>query len=76
MELLEQASAFENRKMSHMSMSDRVKASREAKALVLKINELYKKTRDPKLMDVMKLITVKKRKIEKRLNGITKKDIM
>ncbi|RIV44189.1 hypothetical protein [Flagellimonas pelagia] len=68
-ELLTQAEEFENRPMSHMSTSDRVEASREAKKLILSINEIYKKTKDSKLMDVMKSLTEKKRKIEKRLNG-------
>ena len=44
MDLLEQAAEFEKAKMSHMSTSDRVHASREAKRLVLAINEMYKKT--------------------------------
>jgi len=69
MDILKQAALFENAKMSHMSTSDRVAASREAKRLVLAINEIYKKTSDSKLMDTMKRITVKKRKIEKRLKG-------
>lgn len=67
--LLGKANAFEKRKMSHMSTSDRVLASREAKELVLAINEIYKKTKDSKLMDIMKRITEKKRKIDKRLKG-------
>ena len=68
-ELLLQAQDFEAMKMSHMSTSDRVKASRQAKELVLAINEIYKKTKDSKLMDAMKRITEKKRKIDKRLKG-------
>ena len=67
--LLEEATVFENAKMSHMSTSDRVVASREAKRLILAINEIYKQTKDSSLMDVMKRLTEKKRKIEKRLNG-------
>jgi len=67
--LLEEALEFENMKMSHMSTSDRVKASRKAKALILGINEIYKETKDASLMDAMKRLTEKKRKIEKRLNG-------
>ena len=67
--LLEQAHAFEQRKLSHMSTSDRVKASREVKQLILAINQFYKKNKDANLMDVMKRLTVKKRKIEKRLMG-------
>ena len=68
-ELLLQAQDFEDMKMSHMSTSDRVKASRQAKELVLAINEIYKKTKDTTLMDAMKRITEKKRKIDKRLKG-------
>lgn len=68
-ELLESAMEFENRTLSRMSTSDRVAASREAKQLILAINEIYKKTKDSTLMDVMKRLTVKKRKIEKRLKG-------
>ena len=68
-ELLEKADEFVGRTLSHMSTSDRVAASREAKALILSINEIYKETKEEKLMDVMKRITEKKKKIEKRLKG-------
>ncbi|PQJ16512.1 hypothetical protein [Aureicoccus marinus] len=68
-DLLSRASEFENRSLSHMSTSDRVAASREAKALILSINEVYKETKDAELMEVMKRLTEKKRKIEKRLKG-------
>lgn len=67
--LLKEAQQFESAKMSHMSTSDRVVASREAKRLVLAINEIYKKTQDASLMEMMKKITVKKQKIDKRLKG-------
>jgi len=69
MDILEEADIFENAKMSHMSTSDRVKASREAKRLILAINEIYKESKDASLMDVMKRLTAKKKKIEKRLMG-------
>ncbi len=69
MDFNEMADEFVNRKMSNMSTSDRVTASREAKDLILKINEVYKQTKDVKLMDLMKLITEKKKKIDKRLKG-------
>ncbi len=69
MELIRRAREFESMKMSNMSTSDRVAASREAKSLILALNEIYKKTKDAKLMDIMKLLTAKKRKIEKRLKG-------
>ena len=69
MDILEEASNFETAKMSHMSTSDRVTASREAKRLILEINEIYKKTKDENLMDVMKRLTAKKKRIEIRLKG-------
>lgn len=68
-ELFDEALEFENLKMSHMSTSDRVKASRKAKALVLALNEIFKVSKDPEIMDKMKAITEKKKKIDKRLNG-------
>ncbi|MCV6630222.1 MAG: hypothetical protein OIF50_10215 [Flavobacteriaceae bacterium] len=70
MELIQEAITFEKLKMSRMSTSDRVIASREAKRLILALNEVYKKTKDASLMDLMKRLTVKKKKIEKRLGGV------
>ena len=70
MSILEEAAAFEEAKMRNMSTSDRVAASREAKRLILALNEIYKQTKDASIMDVMKRLTEKKRKIEKRLGGI------
>jgi hypothetical protein len=52
-----------------MSTSDRVQASRDAKEIILAINEIYKKTKDAELMNLMKRLTEKKQKIEKRLKG-------
>lgn len=69
MKILEEAKAFEIAKMSNMTTSDRVTASREAKRLILGINELYKETQEPELMDLMKRLTEKKKKIEVRLKG-------
>ncbi|BAO77371.1 hypothetical protein WPG_3141 [Winogradskyella sp. PG-2] len=46
MDILQEATIFENAKMSHMSTSDRVIASRQAKRLVLAIHEIYKKIND------------------------------
>lgn len=69
MDILEEALVFENAKMSNMSTSDRVVASREAKRLILAINEIYKQTNDVELMDLMKRLTAKKKKIEVRLKG-------
>ncbi|GGX24348.1 hypothetical protein [Aquimarina muelleri] len=70
MELMKRALEFESRKMINMSTSDRVASSREAKELILALNEVYKETKDPEIMDVMKLLTAKKQKIEKRLKGL------
>lgn len=69
MDLMERVQEFENRKMSSMSTSDRVSASREVKALILEVNEVYKQNKSTELMDIMKRLTVKKKKIEKRLLG-------
>jgi len=69
MDTLEKAVEFENRKFSFKTTSDRILAAREAKDLILEVNELYKKEKDAKLMDLMKRLTVIKQKIEKRLKG-------
>lgn len=69
MDILNEAKAFEKAKMSNMSTSDRVVASREAKRLILAINEIYKNTKESELMDLMKRLTAKKKKIEIRLKG-------
>ena len=67
--LLIEAQEFEDMKMSNMSTSDRVKASRKGKSIIVGLNEFYKETKDEKIMDVMKRVTEKKQKIEKRLKG-------
>ena len=69
MDLIERALEFEQRKMRSLSTSDRVKLSREVKALILDLNQVYKENKDEKIMDIMKRLTVIKRKIEKRLKG-------
>ena len=69
MDLVNKAQEFEKRKMKSLSTSDRVKLSREAKALILELNEVYKVNKDENIMDIMKRLTAKKRKIEKRLKG-------
>lgn len=67
--IIEQAKQYCKISMKNLSTSDRVKFSRLGKKIVLAINSVYKKTKDPKLMDLMKLVTFKKRKIDKRLKG-------
>ncbi|MCB0461864.1 MAG: hypothetical protein KDC81_04095 [Flavobacteriaceae bacterium] len=69
MDIIDKALEFENQKRRSLSTSDRVKISREAKSLILGLNEIYKEKKDAKIMDIMKRLTVIKRKIEKRLNG-------
>jgi len=69
MDLINEAIEFEKSKMSNMSTSDRVAATREAKRLILALNEIYKKSQDTKIMDLMKCLTAKKKKIEIRLKG-------
>ena len=69
MDILKEATIFENAKMSHMTSSDRVLASRNAKRLILAINEIYKITKASTLMDVRKRLTAKKKRIDIRLKG-------
>ncbi|MFM1877790.1 MAG: hypothetical protein RLZZ241_656 [Bacteroidota bacterium] len=69
MDMLQRALEFENRKWSGITTSDRIQASRDLKQLILEINEVYKRSRDGHLMDLMKRLTAIKRKIETRLKG-------
>ncbi|PNQ72875.1 hypothetical protein C1T31_10000 [Hanstruepera neustonica] len=69
METIEKALEFEKRKRKSLSTSDRIKISREAKKLILELNQIYKKKKDEQIMDIMKRLTAIKRKVEKRLKG-------
>jgi hypothetical protein len=69
MDLIEKGLEFEKTKMRSLSTSDRVKLSREAKALILGLNKIYKEKKDESIMDLMKRLTTIKQKIEKRLKG-------
>lgn len=69
MDIIDRALEFEKRKMRSLSTSDRVKISREAKTLILDLNQIYKAKKDQKIMDIMKRLTIIKRKVEKRLRG-------
>ncbi len=66
MTLQQRALEFETRKFR--SRNDKIIASKEAKELILGLNEIYKQTTDSNLMDWIKRLTVIKRKVEKRLN--------
>ncbi|MCK0188414.1 hypothetical protein [Arenibacter sp. F20364] len=69
MDLINEALEFEQRKLRSLSTSDRIEISRKAKSLILGLNEIYKRKKDDKIMDIMKRLTVIKRKVEKRLKG-------
>lgn len=69
MDIIEEALVFEKQKTSFKTTSERIHASRKAKAMILGVNEIYKESQDPELMDLMKRLTVVKQKIEKRLKG-------
>ncbi|MEM9687619.1 MAG: hypothetical protein AAF934_11965 [Bacteroidota bacterium] len=69
MSTIEKALEFEQRSISFKTTSDRIVASREAKELILSLNEIYKQNKDSGIMDIMKRLTVIKRKIESRLKG-------
>lgn len=69
MSIVSKGKDFLERSLSFKDTSERIEASREVKSLILDINEIYKSSKDPKLMDLMKELTSIKQKIEKRLKG-------
>ncbi|GAA3552925.1 hypothetical protein [Snuella lapsa] len=69
MTIFDKAIAFEQRKHTFKTTSERIESSREVKDLILSLNKIYKKDKDPEIMDLMKRLTVIKQKIEKRLKG-------
>jgi hypothetical protein len=69
MELIDKALEFEKTSLRSLSTSDRIEISREAKELILELNEIYKTNKDEKIMDLMKRLTALKQKVEKRLKG-------
>lgn len=68
MDIVNEALEYEQRNLSLKTTSERIVASRKLKSLILGVNEVYKTTKNPDLMDIMKRLTVIKRKVEKRLN--------
>ena len=62
MDILQRANEFENRKHSFKTTSDRILAAREAKEIILGVNEIYKQKKDAKIMEIMKRLNVIKRK--------------
>lgn len=69
MSIIKQAEVFENQKLTFKNTSERIEASRRAKELILTLNEIYKMGHDPRIMDLMKRLTLIKQKIERRLKG-------
>ena len=69
MGVIEKAIEFEGRKHVYKSTNEKIVASREVKGLILDLNEIYKENKDQEIMDIMKRLTVIKRKVEKRLKG-------
>ena len=47
MKIIKKALEFEQRKLSFKTTSDRIVASREAKKLILDLNNIYKVKKDP-----------------------------
>jgi hypothetical protein len=54
MDVVKQAEAFEQKPLTFKTTSERIEASREVKALILGVNEIYKTSKDPALMDLMR----------------------
>ena len=67
LDIIDKALAFEKSKPRITSTSERVIASKAAKSHILALNEIYKETKDPDLMDLMKRLTAIKQRAEKRL---------
>jgi hypothetical protein len=68
-DLLKKAKEFDEGHTSLKSRNEKIIAAKEAKQLVLDMNEIYKVTKEVEIMDMMKRITVIKQKLEKRLKG-------
>ena len=69
MNIINEALQYEKQKIVLKSRDDRIKASLKLKNLILSLNEIYKKESDPAIMDIMKRLTIIKRKAELRLKG-------
>ncbi len=68
-DLIAEATAYEQKRLSFKTTDDRINASRKLRQLILDLNEIYKETKDSDLMDLMKKLTEKKKKVEVRLKG-------
>jgi len=65
--IINEALEFEKSKLRMTSTSERVIISNKTKELILSLNQIYKENKDPKIMDIMKRLTVIKQRAEKRL---------
>ncbi len=70
MDIITKAKQYEEAKLSPKTTNERIIASREIKELILSLNEIYKENKDSDIMDLMKKLTAKKKKVEKRLKGV------
>ena len=70
MDLIKKALEFEQKKMKFPTTSDRILAAREAKSLILSLNEIYKHNKEAQIMEIMKRLTAIKKRVQKRLKGI------
>lgn len=69
MDLIERAIDFEQNEPRPKTNSERIVFSRKARELILAVNEIYKTNQDQELMDLMKKLTERKKKADKRLKG-------
>lgn len=68
-DIIAEAKEYEQVKMSFKTTDERIFASRKLKSLILGLNEIFKETKDSEIMDLMKSLTEKKKKVEVRLKG-------
>jgi hypothetical protein len=67
METINEALKFEENLKTYKSRDQKIWASLKAKELILSLNEFYKNSKDEKIMEIMKRLTMIKRKFEARL---------
>lgn len=68
-DIIKEAEAYEQKRLVFKTKDDRINASRQLKEYVLALNEIYKETKDADLMELMKKLTTKKKKVDVRLKG-------
>jgi len=69
LKIVQEALDFEQNYKQYKTRSEKIEASRKVKEIILSINSIYKLNDDTALMDIMKRLTVVKKKLEKRLKG-------